>query len=141
MMIRGLAASSAALRLAGGFRSMCCQATAFASLCRTAPRGNDDTEPRGKFGRAPGGGRSGPGFVLPHLQARREMIRWLVVVGAALGLRAVAPSAQTGGLLRKLGSYASMADGKLNSNYAFKPTADPALRSNQLPRRGGLMRR
>ena len=27
------------------------------------------------------------------------------------------------------------------SNYAFKPTADRALRSNQLPRRGGLMRR
>ncbi len=27
------------------------------------------------------------------------------------------------------------------SNYAFKPTADRALRSNQLTRRGGLMQR
>ena len=29
----------------------------------------------------------------------------------------------------------------VKANYAFKPTADRALRSNQLPRRGGLMRR
>jgi hypothetical protein len=69
------------------------------------------------------------------------MIRWLVVVGAALGLRAVAPSAQTGSLLRKIGSHASMADGKLISNYAFKRTADLALRSNQSDGRGRLMQR
>ena len=30
---------------------------------------------------------------------------------------------------------------RMRANYAFKPTADRALRSNQLPRRGGLMRR
>jgi hypothetical protein len=30
---------------------------------------------------------------------------------------------------------------KAKANYAFKPTADSALRSNQFPRRGGLMRR
>jgi hypothetical protein len=40
------------------------------------------------------------------------MPRKLVAVGAALGLRAVAFSAQTGGLLRKLVCFGSMAEGK-----------------------------
>jgi hypothetical protein len=130
MMTRSLAARSAALRFAGGYGWSCCQATAAASTGRTAPRGSDDTELGGKVGRAPVGGRSASGFVLPHLQARRMMIRSLEANRAALGLRAVASLAQTGDLLGKIGFHASMAEGKQNSNYAFKPIAEQALRSN-----------
>ena len=120
---------------------MCCQATAAASSGRTAPRGSDDTELGGKFGRAPVGGRSASGFVWPHLQARRMMIRGCEADRAALGLRAVGASAQTGDLLGKIGLHASMAEGKQNSNYVFKPTPDVALGSNRAFRRRGLTRR
>ena len=141
MMIRSLAARSATLRLAGGYGGSCCQATARASS-GTAPRGNGDAELGGQVGRAPVGGRSAVRFVWPRLQARRVMIRGAVVDCAALGLRAVAPSAHTRGLLGKIGFCASMAEGKQNSNYAFKPTAEQALRMDRgASRRGGLTRR
>ena len=142
MMMRSLSVRSAALRLAGGYGGSCCQATALASSGRTAPRGNGDTELGGQVGRAPVGGRSAVRFVWPHLQARRMMIRGAVVDRAALGLRAVAPSAHTRGLLGKIGFCASMAEGKQNSNYAFKPTAEQALGTDRgASRRGGLTRR
>ena len=141
MMIRSLAARSAALRLAGGEGWSCCQATAGASSGRTAPRGSDDSELGGKVGRAPVGGRSAPGFVWPHLQARWMMIRGLEADRAALGLRAVASSEQTHGLLGKIELHASMAEGKQNSNYVFKPTPDLALGSNRACGRRGLTRR
>ena len=69
------------------------------------------------------------------------MIRSLEADRAALGLRAVAPSAQTRGLLSKFGLHASMAEGKQNSNYVFKPTPDLALGSNRACGRRGLTRR
>ena len=142
MMIRSLSARLAALRLAGGYGGSCCQATARASSGRTAPRGNGDAELGGQVGRAPVGGRSAERFVWPRLQARRMMIRGAVEDRAALGLRAVAPSAHTRGLLGKIGFCASMAEGKQNSNYAFKPTAEQALRMDRgTSGRGGLTRR
>ena len=141
MMMRSLLARLAALRLAGGYGGSCCQATARASSGRTAPRGSDDTELGGQVGRAPVGGRSAVRFVWPRLQARRMMIRGAVVDRAALGLRAVAPSAHTRGLLGKIGLHASMAEGKQNSNYVFKPTPDLALGSNRACGRRGLTRR
>ena len=142
MMMRSLLARLAALRLAGGYGGSCCQATARASSGRTAPRGGGDTELGGQVGRAPVGGRSAVRFVWPRLQARRVMIRGAVVDCAALGLRAVAPSAHTRGLLGKIGFCASMAEGKQNSNYAFKPTAEQALRMDRgISCLGGLTRR
>jgi hypothetical protein len=78
MMIRSMAASSAALRLAGGSSWSCCQATVCALIGRVAPRGGGDTEPGGKFGRAPVVGRvrfvvlssNCCRFVWPHRSAR-----------------------------------------------------------------------
>ena len=69
------------------------------------------------------------------------MIRSLKADRAALGLRAVGATAQTGDLLGKIGLHASMAEGKLNSNYVFKPTPDLALGSNRACGRRGLTRR
>jgi hypothetical protein len=114
MMIRPTVARSAALRLLGGSRWSPCQATSWASFGRTAPRGiGSSRNPTGPVSRAPVGGRSGPGFGGSRLQARRMMISELVVLSAALGLRAVAPSAHTRCLLGKTGSCRTMADGRI----------------------------
>ena len=69
------------------------------------------------------------------------MIRGCEADRAALGLRAVGSLAQTRGLLGKIELYASMAEGKQNSNYVFKPTPDVALGSNRVFGRRGLTRR
>ena len=70
------------------------------------------------------------------------MIRGCEADRAALGLRAVGSSEQTRDLLGKIGLRASMAEGKQNSNYAFKPTAEQALRMDRgTSCRGGLTRR
>ena len=70
-----------------------------------------------------------------------EMIRGLEAHRAALGLRAVGSSEQTPDLLGEIGLHASMAEGKQNSNYVFKPTPDLALGSNRACGRRGLTRR
>ncbi len=77
------------------------------------------------------GGRAAVCFVWSRLQARRMTRRKFVAVGAALGLRAVAPSAQTGGQLRKIVFQVHMAEGKSKFNYAFYATPELALRSNR----------
>ena len=69
------------------------------------------------------------------------MIRGLEADRAALDLRAVASSEQTHDLLGKIELHASMAEGKQNSNYVFKPTPDQALASNRACGRRGLTRR
>ena len=65
------------------------------------------------------------------------MAKWRAVGGRSDLLGDLVVVAGKGEVVREL----EAAVRQRKSNYAFKPTADRALRSNQLPRRGGLMQR